>query len=159
MSMYLHIDQHYRAHISSLGLTNERNWVCIGIRPSGLGLRLISRHPLLLPGISRCPFAVPFVSTASAFRRAGLEGVTVAVLPEVRGAIRFLPSTGLLLLVLARFSGSEPELSASSYMAVGEVMPFARDIDLVIGPKYPSFALPSVGVGEGDITRGVRGCA
>jgi hypothetical protein len=115
--------------------TNERNWVCIGIRPSGLGLRLISRQLLLFPGISKCPLAVPFASAGPAFRRVGFDGVIAEVLPAVKGAMRLEPRTGLLLLVLARFSGSEPGLSESSSTGVGEETRFARDIDLVIGPK------------------------
>jgi len=87
-----------------------------------------------------------------------LVGVAVDVLLEVKGATRLrLLSTGLLLFVRARFSGSDPELSGSSLMARGDAIPFAFEMDLVMGPKYPSFEPTSEGVGEGDITRGVRG--
>lgn len=68
-----------------------------------------------------------------------------------------LSSRGLLLRGRARFSGSEPELSASSRTGGGEVTLVARDSDLVMGPKYPSLEVVSEGVGEGDMTLGVAG--
>lgn len=44
-------------------------------------------------------------------------------------------------------------------MGGGDVTFCLRLAERVTGPKYPSFALVSEGVGEGDITRGVWGIA
>lgn len=64
---------------------------------------------------------------------------------------------GLRLLTRALLlSGSE--LDESSSIGGGDVICFLRVDECVVGPKYPSLALPaSEGVGEGDITRGVFG--
>lgn len=64
-------------------------------------------------------------------------------------------SRGLRLRVRALFSGSWSE-SRSSSSIVGEGLP---RIDRVTGPKYPSFPVldESLGVGEGDMTRGGLG--
>jgi hypothetical protein len=68
-----------------------------------------------------------------------------------------LSKTGLRLLALARFSGSE--LDESSSIGGGDVYCLLLRVDeRVTGPKYPSFWLPtSDGVGLGDMTRGVLG--
>lgn len=88
----------------------------------------------------------------------GCEELVVAESSVVKDASFALrpSSRGLLLRGRARFSGSEPEPSASS-LTEGEVTRVARDRDLVIGPKYPSLEVVSVGVGEGDMTLGVAG--
>jgi hypothetical protein len=113
------------------------------MRPSGLGLRLISLQ--LQPGLALAGERWPFVAFPFPFGvnsiGAGLGVATVATVAfaEVRLVI-FLVFIGLLLRDLALLNSAlESELSSIS--------------SIVVGPKYPSCAsLASEGVGEGEIT-------
>lgn len=122
----------------------------MGIKPSGLGLRLSSLQLHLLPRFAlcglRCPFAEPFTTTTSPFLRTGFpacEGMPALGVTAVNPLILLFPinppsRTGLRLRVRARFSGSrsEPELSLSLSSGICGV--FCREdlvLDLVVGPK------------------------
>jgi len=75
------------------------------------------------------------------------------MLPDVKGMTPFFSNNGLLLLVRARFSGSDP--SPLSLAAFGDVTLFARVEERRVRPKYPS--LGPLSVGEGEMTSGVCG--
>jgi hypothetical protein len=104
----------------------------------------------------RWPFTEPFCSVRPAFLLEPLaeSAGVIGVMPLIR--LRLPSSIGLRLLVRARFSRSELELSSSIGGGDG-ARRFARAAERVTGPKWPSRALVSEGVGEGDITRGVLG--
>jgi len=127
------------------------------MRPSGLGLRLISLQ--LQPGLALAGERWPFVAFPFPFGvnsiGAGLGVATVATVAfaEVRPVI-FLVFIGLLLRDLALLNSAlESELSSISSI-IGACCAIAFFLALlVVGPKYPSCAsLASEGVGEGEIT-------
>jgi hypothetical protein len=124
----------------------------MGIRPSGLGLRLISLqlHPALALAGDRCPFvAFPFPFGVNSIG-AGLGVETAGVRPVI-----FLLFMGLRLLDLALRDNSAPESDLSSISSsIGSCCAAAFFLaDLVMGPMYPScFSLLSEGVGEGEMT-------
>lgn len=128
----------------------------MGIKPSGLGLRLksLQLQPLLALVGDRCPFVVsPFGVTST-----GLFGILedVIALAGVRAAI-FM---GLLLFDLALLNSAFTSSSSSRSSLIGSgVVACFFFADLVTGPKYPSDELSrgSEGVGEGEMTLGVAG--
>lgn len=151
--------------------TKFRQWRWIGIRPSGLGLRLKSRQ--LQPGDiadagDKWPLdatMLPFAGTSPAddafFGVVFVLGVSVgmAVRPEsLREAM------GLRLLVRAlRRSGPSSCSSSSKCSSTGcGVLTLFLTDDRVTGAEYVSCdeaasSRRSEGVGLGDITRGVAG--
>lgn len=151
---------------TSCRCTKDRQCRWIGIRPKGLGDRLISRQfqpELALIG-ERCPFVdfpFEFSSTGIDFESKVVGAVDDFV--AVRAVIlRFL--TGLLLFDRALLV-SDPEsvfssMPSSSSTGVCNAAPFFL-ADRVTGPKYPSLveSLASDGVGDGEITLGVAGIA
>lgn len=127
----------------------------MGIRPSGLGLRLIS--PQLQPRAEagdRCPFvSLPFgVKSPASFFFAGVKPLILRCF------------NGLRLLVLALLRSAKVSSSGSASCS-SLIAPCAARLfffaDLVTGPKYPSFcsalSVVSEGVGLGEMTRGVAG--
>jgi hypothetical protein len=132
----------------------------MGIKPSGLGLRLISLQfqPKLALAGERCPFdtfPLPFAT-------AGIGGVSITVcVAEVLATVRpDILSTlkGLLLLDLALLKSLLESSSISSSIGVWAATLFFL-ADLVMGPKYPfcDSSFTSEGVGEGEMTLGVAG--
>lgn len=152
--------------------TNARHSRCIGIRPSGLGLRLrllqyADPNPcvLALAG-ERSPFSfgAPLgVLTSSGFRLVGLFTVIVLAALELMPPfivilVGFRSICGLRLRLRAReSSGSSSCVSPVACSSIASTELKRCVFDLVAGGKYPSFVLLSDGVGEGDMTRGVLG--
>ena len=140
---------------TSCRCTKDRHCLWIGIRPRGLGLRLISRQlqPKVPPALAgerwpfvACPF--PFSSTGSSGMVEGL-GVALAV------GFRILIGLRLLDLALRKSPLTSPSSSIPSSFGIAAFFL----ADLVTGPKYPSCELSRVseGVGEGEMTLGVAG--
>lgn len=141
--------------------TNDRHCLWMGIRPSGLGLRLISlqlQAELALAG-ERCPFdAFPCPLKAAAgvdsfFSVAGALPVLLVGLGNLRDL------KGLLLLLFVRALPTSPlESSSTSSIGACDATLFFL-ADLVIGPEYSSWksSLLSEGVGEGEMTLGMAG--
>lgn len=135
------------------------NFLWIGIRPSGLGLRLISLQlqpdPLALSG-ERWPFiALPFGTRFDWGVAASLAVDFVVVRAAGFRVLIGLRLLGLALLSSALTSSSS---SISSLIAVCAAALCFFLADLVIGPKYPSCdSRVSEGVGEGLMTLGVAG--
>lgn len=143
--------------------TKVRQCRWMGIRPSGLGLRLKSRHvqPDGVAGCggARCPFVTlvcPFIVRLWVFesdffddwRLSGSLGVILC---------GRLVSIGDLLLVLALLTSGASESSLeSSATGCGVDILLLLAADLVTGALYSRFSR-SDGVGLGEITRGVAG--
>lgn len=158
----------------------------MGIRPSGLGLRLksLQLHPKDAAGVGgdKCPLisgpfsATPFVFMAEIEAAAVVLAVALSGTVAVSGLrvlvaaaavfeaflglnrLTFLVSRGLRLRVRALRNSGLSSSSKSSDTGCG-VASLLLAADRVVGPKYPSFPLPSCsdGVGLGDMTRGVDG--
>ena len=118
--------------------TNDLQCLCIGIRPNGLGLRLISlqlQPEEALVG-ERCPFVVlPFGVIGRGFAVVveamfGFAGVR----PEI---FRILMGLLLFDLALRRSALTSSSSSRSSFIGSGVAAIFFF-ADLVTGPKYPS---------------------
>ena len=144
---------------TSCRCTNDLHCLCIGIRPSGLGLRLKSlqlQPELALVG-DRWPFDVsPLGVTGGGFVVAVEDAVALA---GVR-AVTFRILMGLLLFDLALLRSALVSSSSSRSSCIGcGVAAFFFFADLVTGPKYPSCeaSRASEGVGEGEMTLGVAG--
>src|SRR4051794_7985368 len=141
----------------------------MGMRPSGLGLRLksLQLQPVYIAGVGgkRCPFDLvaafsgrsPFVNGAEAI---GVwpfaTGLAVGFVDVSLAS--FLVSIGLRLRVRALRRSGLSSSSRSSSTGFGVVNRLLA-ADLVVGPKYDSRAAASFsdGVGLGEITRGVAG--
>jgi len=145
---------------TSCRCTKERHCLWIGIRPRGLGLRLMSLQ--LQPGLALDGDKWPLVAFPFPFWRigigAGLANGTSEAFADVRPDIRFL--MGLRLFDLALRSSVLESVSSSISSSIGawEATCFFF-ADRVTGPKYPScdVSFVSDGVGEGEITLGVAG--
>jgi hypothetical protein len=131
----------------------------MGIRPSGLGLRLMSLQfqPELALAGERWPFdafALPFVGSCAGEAAVPL---CVALLAAISPAgLRDLREDLLLDLALP-MSLLESSSISSSIAAWADALIFLAD--LVVGPKYPSCnsSFTSEGVGDGEMTLGVAG--
>lgn len=114
---------HDRRRVLGLGLTNERHSWCMGIKPSGLGLRLNSRQYLLAAAAGdRWPFVSPFATTSwgaffcARFRcRPSADPDCASVRPLC--LLRRTEASRLPLRFLAR--PSDPELESAEVSAIG----------------------------------------
>ena len=134
----------------------------MGIRPSGLGLRLMSLQlqPELALAGDRWPldiFPLPFITSgAGDISVAGCVTALAAVSPD---SFRARPDVLLLDRALS-MSLLALSISSSTPSSIGTwAAAFFFLTDLVVGPKYSSCdsSFTSDGVGEGEMTLGVAG--